>query len=67
MLMKTKELCEELNIHRVTLYRWIKKYPDFPAVKLGGNWKFDMDAVREWYKNAFCISQEKMIDGVENE
>ena len=64
MLMKTKELCEELNIHRVTLYRWLKKYPNFPAVKLGGNWKFDMIAIQQWIKkHSFAKSQEKLTNG----
>jgi len=51
MLLKTKEICEELNIHRITLYRWIKKYPDFPALKVGENWKFNLNDVQKWIKN----------------
>lgn len=48
MLLKTKEICKELNIHPMTLYRWIKKYPDFPANKIGGNWKFDIMEIQRW-------------------
>ena len=48
MLMTTREICEELKIHPTTLYRWIKKYPDFPAVRLGGHWRFEMPALQRW-------------------
>ena len=50
MLMKTQELCEELKIHQNTLYRWMKRYPDFPAFKFGsqGHYRFEMSKVQQW-------------------
>ena len=48
MLMTTREICEELRISQTTLYRWIKKYPDFPAVRLGGRWRFAMPELQRW-------------------
>ena len=48
MFIKAKEACELLNIHRTTLYRWIAKYPEFPAIRIGGQWKFDKDQLLKW-------------------
>ena len=48
MLIKSKELCKELNIHRTTLYRWLKKYTDFPVHRVGDQWRFDLDDIQEW-------------------
>ena len=49
MLMKTRELCDELRIHQNTLYRWIKKYPDFPSSRAGLHFRFDFSAVQRWF------------------
>jgi len=48
MFIKAKEVCEELKIHRTTLYRWMNKYPDFPAYRVGGQWRFDLDEIKKW-------------------
>lgn len=50
MLIKSKELCQELEIHRTTLYRWMKKYPAFPAHRVGEQWRFDLDEIKDWMK-----------------
>ena len=50
MLMRTRELCEELKIHQNTLYRWLRHYPDFPVFKFGrqGHYRFEMSEVQRW-------------------
>jgi len=51
MLIKSKELCEELNIHRTTLYRWLRKDSGFPSHRVGDQWRFDLDEIKGWMKN----------------
>jgi excisionase family DNA binding protein len=37
-LMTVKEVCEYLQIHPITFYRWAKE-EKIPALKIGGNYR----------------------------
>lgn len=62
-MIKATELCEKLNIVKVTLYRWIKRYPDFPAYRAGGLWMFEYDEVLQWIKTNACHNERTAGDG----
>ena len=47
MLLKTKDICDILGIDRNTLYRWMRN-DDFPKIRVGGTWRFELDKVKEW-------------------
>jgi len=50
MLLKTKDICDILGIDRNTLYRWMRN-DDFPKIRVGGTWRFELDKVKEWAEN----------------
>lgn len=45
----TKELCEYLGVHRLTIMAWIKAN-DFPARKVCGHWLYKVSEVDDWIK-----------------
>ena len=65
MLLKSKQICDELNIHRITLYRWINQNPDFPTYRVGRDWRFDLDEVYQWIdkQKASTINHNTNPDG----
>ena len=58
MMMTSKEVCKELNIDRNTLYRWIHQ-KDLPCLRIGRDWRFDIDEVKKWAENVFRKSAKK--------
>jgi excisionase family DNA binding protein len=44
-----KEIAEELQVHRITIYRLLKS-GKIPGFKIGRVWRFDSDQVREWLR-----------------
>lgn len=46
-LLTTKEVEDLIQLNRVTIYRLIRE-DDFPAVKIGGQWRFPLEAVKAW-------------------
>jgi len=58
MLLTSKEVCERLQIHRITLYRWITDN-GFPAHKIMGRWRFDWDDVQNWIERIEEVAREK--------
>ena len=63
-IMTTEELCREIEIHQSTLYRWMKRYRDFPAFRAGGqgNFRFDIAQVQQWINkhqfDAYLVEKE---------
>ncbi len=43
-----KELAEELDVTRRTLYRWRKRGAGPPAMRLGGRWYYSEKGLRKW-------------------
>ncbi|MBM2838740.1 MAG: putative IIA-like nitrogen-regulatory protein PtsN [Deltaproteobacteria bacterium] len=46
-----KEVSLFLKVKESTLYSWAEK-GCIPASKLNGLWRFDMDEIREWFRNS---------------
>ena len=60
MLLKTKDICDILGIDRNTLYRWLH-YEDFPKIRVGGTWRFELEKVKEW-AGEFNAKNHKKVD-----
>jgi len=41
------ELAIYLHVHRSTLYRHLKR-GQLPGFKIGGDWRFDVEAIDQW-------------------
>jgi len=48
-LLTIKELAKYLDIHKITLYRWVKQ-KKIPAVKIGKLWRFKKDKIDAWFE-----------------
>lgn len=46
-LLTVYEAAEYLDIHPMTLYRWVRK-GKIPAAKLGKNWRFRKEKLDAW-------------------
>ncbi|MEA4946191.1 MAG: helix-turn-helix domain-containing protein [Oscillospiraceae bacterium] len=46
-----EEAAQFLDLKPVTLRKWIKSKPDFPAHKIGKLWKFRCSELDEWVKS----------------
>jgi excisionase family DNA binding protein len=45
-IVTAPELAEFLKVQRGTIYRWARK-GKIPAFKIGGDWRFDRDAIEK--------------------
>jgi len=43
-------VCDYLKISKETVYRWIKNKPNFPAHKIGRQWRFKLSEIEAWVK-----------------
>ena len=48
-LMTVKEVAALLRVSPQTLYKMLEQ-GSIPAVKIGSQWRFDRDQIREWIK-----------------
>lgn len=55
-LLTTKEVEKLIQLNRVTIYRLIRE-ENFPAVKLGGQWRFPEQQVQEWLATHGYVSR----------
>ena len=46
----TKEVCEYLGVRRNTLLTWVNE-KNFPANKVGRNWKYKLSEVEAWIQS----------------
>ncbi|MBF0217720.1 MAG: helix-turn-helix domain-containing protein [Candidatus Omnitrophica bacterium] len=46
-LLNFKETRDFLHVSQTTLYRWIYN-KKIPALKIGGQWRFDEKALNDW-------------------
>lgn len=46
-LLTIQEAAKYLDIHPITLYKWVKKNK-IPAAKLGKNWRFRKATLEAW-------------------
>lgn len=49
-MLTTKEVEQLFQLNRVTIYRLIRE-ENFPAVKVGGQWRFPEEQVKSWLSN----------------
>jgi excisionase family DNA binding protein len=52
-LLTVKEVANYLVVTERTVYRLIKD-PDFPAFKVGGQWRFKIELIDEWMSRDRC-------------
>lgn len=48
-----------LNISRATLYRWAAGNT-IPAIKMGGQWRFDKEQLDKWLDDQENLKKEKL-------
>jgi len=48
-----------LNISRATLYRWATENA-IPAIKMGGQWRFDKEQLDKWLDDQENIKKERL-------
>jgi len=46
-IMNTRDIAKYLNLHEMTIYRWLKK-GTLPGFKLGGRWKTRRDILNKF-------------------
>ena len=46
-IMKVVEVAEYLKVHRITVYRMVRKH-QIPAFKIGTEVRFHRDAIEKW-------------------
>jgi excisionase family DNA binding protein len=46
-LLNIKEAAKYLNVHRLTVYRWVTK-KKMPAFKVGRIWRFRKEKIDAW-------------------
>jgi excisionase family DNA binding protein len=46
-LVTVKELSDYLRVHPSTIYRLLKR-GELPAIKLGSDWRFSLEAIDRW-------------------
>jgi excisionase family DNA binding protein len=56
-LMTVKEVAALLRVSPQTLYKMLEQ-GSIPAVKVGSQWRFDRDEIREWIRNGRSRSSE---------
>ena len=49
-LVTVRELSNYLRVHPSTIYRLLKR-GDLPALKLGSDWRFNLEAIDRWRVN----------------
>lgn len=49
-VMTGREVCEYLRISSATLHRLLK-FHDFPAFKVGGDWRFNREQIEQWARD----------------
>jgi excisionase family DNA binding protein len=59
------ELAEYLRVHRSTLYRLLKKQ-QLPGFKIGGDWRFNVEAIDRWRMQQVAALNEISQDEAEN-
>ncbi len=57
------ELAEYLKMGRTKLYRMAQD-GDFPASKVGNQWRFDREEIDQWMKNQRPVNADQRQEGV---
>jgi excisionase family DNA binding protein len=47
-IMNLRELSDYLRVHPSTIYRLLKRN-QIPAFRIGGNWRFNVEAIDKWF------------------
>lgn len=59
-IVTLKEVAAYLRVHSSTVYRLLKR-GDLHGVKIGRDWRFDLDQIDEW----FHAQQQSIITGAD--
>jgi len=59
-MMTVEELAQYLRVDERTVYRLLKQ-GSLPAIKVGRQWRFDMDSINEWLSKSVVAKQEKIL------
>lgn len=59
IFLSIKEVCEFLGISHMTLYRYLKSDPSFPARRVGKRWKFLKSELLAWTEKRPETQKEK--------
>jgi excisionase family DNA binding protein len=43
-----EEVAQHLGVSKETIYNYIKREKDFPAVKIGRQWRFKISQIDKW-------------------
>lgn len=66
-LLTTRELVDLLQLDRVTIYKMVKD-GELPALRVGGQWRFSLDAINGWLKQQRgegVVTQAPRVESVE--
>ena len=57
-ILTVSELSEYLNVHRTTIYRLLRE-GKLPGFRLGGDWRFRLDAIEQWQRDQMKDNAQK--------
>ena len=57
-ILTVSELSEYLNVHRTTIYRLLRE-GTLPGFRLGGDWRFRLDAIEQWQRDQMKDNAQK--------
>ncbi len=60
-LLTAAEVAQVLRLNIETVYALIAKQR-LPAVKLGGQWRFEETKVHQWFKAQYAVHEEDTVD-----
>jgi excisionase family DNA binding protein len=61
-LITVKELSDYLRVHPSTIYRLLKR-GELPAIKLGSDWRFSLEAIDRWRQRQSGEREETQPEG----
>jgi excisionase family DNA binding protein len=62
-ILTVSELSEYLNVHRTTIYRLLRE-GKLPGFRLGGDWRFRLDAIEQWQRGQMKDNTRKVENGI---
>jgi excisionase family DNA binding protein len=57
-ILTVSEMSEYLNVHRTTIYRLLRE-GKLPGFRLGGDWRFRLDAIEQWQRDQLKDNTQK--------
>jgi excisionase family DNA binding protein len=57
-ILTVSELCEDLRVDKTTIYRALRE-GKLPGFRVGGNWRFRLDAIEQWQRDQLKDNTQK--------